>query len=252
MNRTKNHLTSKNYWENYYKNSQTNKANIVNVCSVYDKFWEQFIGENSKNKTLIEIGGFPGRYLAYLSSKFDLEPTCLDYNSDINTIESAFKIMDVHKYQIIQEDFTSYKPEQKYDYVLSNGFIEHFTNFNEILDLHIRYLKSGGKLLIMIPNMRGYIRIYKYMVDHPNLKVHNLKSMSLEVFKGFSLRHSLSVKHLGYFGTFPFNVHQKLNFIQNIIYKSHRILFKKVLNTFVERHPSSFYSSTIIAIFEKS
>ena len=244
-------LTTKQYWESYYKYNHANKEHIINVCSYYDTIWDEFIGNDNKNKTLIEIGGFPGRYLAYLSSRYNLTPTCLDYNSDKSQIESTFSIMNIRDYHIIQEDFSKFKPKQTYDYVLSNGFIEHFKNFDQILDLHVQYLKPGGKLLVMIPNMKGYIRFYKYLVDYKNLKIHNLRSMSLNVFKVFSSRHSINLKHYGYFGEFPHNVHQKLNIFQKIIYLIHRTIFKKYLNILVVRYPSSFFSSTIIVIFEK-
>ncbi len=246
-----NKLTSQSYWESYYKRNHVSKENIVNVCSYYDEFWDHLISENPDGKSIIEIGGFPGRYLAYLASKYTLEPTCLDYNSDILQIEATFKVMNVETYHILQEDFTKFKPINQYDYVISNGFIEHFENFDEILDLHLQYLKPNGKLLIMIPNMRGYIHFYKYLVDYRNLKIHNLKSMNLKVFKAFAKRNSLEVEKLTYFGDFPHTVHQKQNPIQNIISKSHRLLFKKGINQFVNRYPSANFSSSIISIFQK-
>lgn len=252
MNIKENALTTKKYWEAYYKHNHANKKHIISVCSYYDRFWDEFIGENSKDKTLIEIGGFPGRYLAYLSSKYGLEPTCLDYNSDVSQIESTFEIMGVDNYHIIQEDFTKFKPTQKYDYMISNGFIEHFKNFNEILDFHVQYLKPKGKMLIMIPNMKGYIRFYKYLVDYKNLKIHNLRCMSLSVFNEFAKHNNLRIIHLDYYGGFPYNVHQKLNIIQKVIYKGHWYIFKKWLNKKLIKKPSPYFSSSIIAIFEQN
>ena len=85
----KNKLTTQVYWETYYKNNHANKRHIIKVCSYYDRFWEQLFNKDSNGQTIIEIGGFPGRYLAYLSSKYYLVPTCLDYNSDVNQIEAS-------------------------------------------------------------------------------------------------------------------------------------------------------------------
>lgn len=39
---------------------------------------------NQPPETIIEIGAYPGRFLAYLSSKYSLEATVLDFNSDTN------------------------------------------------------------------------------------------------------------------------------------------------------------------------
>lgn len=244
-------LTTKPYWESYYRRRHSDKQHIIGVCSYYDDFWNVFLGSDSKDKTIIEIGGFPGRYLAYLSSRYSLIPTCLDYNSDISQIQDAFKVMDVSEYHIIQEDFTQYEPKTTYDFVLSNGFIEHFKDFDTILDLHMKYLNANGKLYIMIPNMRGYIWLYKKLIDSNNLDVHNLKSMSLNVFKSFGNRNRLKILHLNYYGGFPYGVHQKMNTFHRLFYTLHKHFFKKIGNTILKKYPSRFFSSSIIAIFEK-
>ncbi|WP_170309830.1 class I SAM-dependent methyltransferase [Seonamhaeicola maritimus] len=245
-------LTTQSYWEDYYSDNHANKQHIINVCSFYDDFWEIFIdSKSSVGKTLIEIGGFPGRYLSYLASKFKVCPTCLDFNSDRQQIEKSFEVLEVNRYNIIQEDFTLYKPQKRYDYVFSNGFVEHFEEYNNILDLHNSYLNKKGRLMLMIPNMKGYIKYYKKLVDNENLKIHNLKCMSLSVFEDFAQRNNLKVVELTYFGGFPFSVHQKLNLIQKIIFKIHRLVFKFFLNKYVHKYPSKYFSSTIIAIFEK-
>lgn len=247
----KNKFTTQEYWEDYYKGNRDNSEHIIKVCSKYDIFWEKLITDKSGGKKIIEIGGYPGRYLAYLAAKYEVMPICLDYNSDVKQIKSSFKSMNVDHYEILQEDFINYTPMEKYNYVLSNGFIEHFKNYNEILDLHLDYIEDDGKLFVMIPNMRGYIRIYKFLVDNYNLKLHNLECMTLKVFENFASRNKLKIIHLSYFGGFPYNVHQKLNIFQKLFYKGHHILFKKVLNYFVEKYPNPYFSSSIIAIFKK-
>jgi 2-polyprenyl-3-methyl-5-hydroxy-6-metoxy-1,4-benzoquinol methylase len=246
-----NELTTQSYWEGYYNKNHASKKHIINVCSYYDKFWKVIFEDNCQGKTLIEIGGFPGRYLAYLTSKYELNPTCLDYNSDISQLEASFKIMGVKQYTVLQEDFTKYVPKQKYDYVISNGFIEHFEDFDNILDLHSQYLKPGGKMLVMIPNKRYFRQVYGYLCDYKNLKAHNLKSMRLGVFKEFAKRHDLDVNTLQYYGGFPFAVHQRLNILQKIIYKVARLISKKVINPILMKYPSKYMSASIISIFEK-
>ncbi|RDK84810.1 class I SAM-dependent methyltransferase [Marinirhabdus gelatinilytica] len=246
-----NKLTTQDYWEAYYSKGTVNQRNIINVCSYYDHYWNSFIDKNKQKQTIIEIGGYPGRYLAYLASRYNLAPTSLDYNSDTDKIKEMFEVMEVKNFTILQKDFTVYTPEISYDYVLSNGFIEHFNNFEEILDLHVKYMKKNGKLYVMIPNMKGYVYFYKYLVDRRNLKIHNLKSMRKRVFKNFAERNDLIIGKLEYFGDFPHAVHQKLNPIQKIICKIHRFLFKRFLNKILNKYPSPYFSSGIVAIFEK-
>jgi SAM-dependent methyltransferase len=248
-------LTNKAYWQSYYKNSNTVKkvTDIVNICSYYDPVWDKiFTHDKNEKKSIIEIGGYPGRYLAYLSKKYNLMPVCLDYNSDTKEVEYVFELFGIKDYKILSEDLFKFKPVEKYDYVFSNGFIEHFEDYNKVLDLHLDYLKPGGALCVMIPNKRGYKRLYQQIVDVDNLKLHNLNCMSKDVFKEFAKRNNLKIEYLSYYGGFGFNIHGNSNFFKEIIVRSHRLMFKRFLNKYIERYPNRIFSDVLIGIFKKN
>lgn len=244
-------LTDRKYWEAYYNNSITSRDEIIRICSKYDEIFEILIKScyNPPAK-IIEIGAYPGRFLAYLSYKYSLKATALDFNSDRSKIIESFSSMGAVLEEIIQDDFLQYDPVRKYDIVLSNGFIEHFTNFNEVLDRHVKYLNPGGAMLIMIPNKKYLRKWYGLLVDYKNLKAHNLKCMSLDVFRDFAHRNNMIIKYLGYKGGFAYRVHQDLNIFQKIIYKIARAA-AIILNPFFEAHPHPFYSGSIVGIFQK-
>ena len=244
-------LTDQEYWEKYYKEAQTQKKQIITVASAYDEYWDILINnnENRNKKTIIELGGYPGRYLAYLSHKYNLTPTCLDFNSDKSKIEESMKAFEINDYNIIQADILNYEPQKKYDIVISNGFIEHFEDYKTVLNNHYKYLKEGGTMLVMIPNKRWLRKWYGFLVDYKNLKAHNLDCMKKETFEIFAKDNKLQLVTNEYFSGFPFTVHQKLNFCQKIIYRLTRFLFKKI-NPILEKKPSKFYSSSIISIYK--
>lgn len=244
--------TEKEYWENYYRKTKIHREQILRVCGRYDNFWDQLIQScQHPPKSIIEIGAYPGRYIAYLAARYGLEATALDYNSDRTKIEDAFAAMGVTNYEIIQADFLQYEPSRQYSLVISNGFIEHFENYDEVLDRHCQYLAPGGAMLVMIPNKRFLRKWYGWMVDQKNLKAHNLKCMHLNTFRRFADRNYLQIEFLDYFGGFPYGVHQKLNFPQTLIFQIFRRLFKK-FNPFIERFPNRFLSSSIIGIFHSN
>lgn len=244
-------LTDKKYWESYYESSKTGQAEIIRICSRYDNLFDMLVAAcDQPPETIIEIGAYPGRFLAYLSAKYSLEATALDFNSDTRKIKDSFTSMGGILTEILQTDFLKHEPTQTYDLVLSNGFIEHFTNFNEVLDRHARYLNQGGSMLIMIPNKRYLRKWYGLLVDYANLKAHNLKCMELNVFFDFANRNNLLIKHLSYYGGFAFKVHQELNFAQKVIYKIIRSVSKRI-NPFLEAHPHALYSGSIVGIFYK-
>ena len=81
----KNKLTDRGYWQNYYNITYSKKEQIETICGVYDDLWDTFIRnkDNGNQEKIIEVGAFPGRYIAYISKKYGLIPTALDYNKNI-------------------------------------------------------------------------------------------------------------------------------------------------------------------------
>jgi cyclopropane fatty-acyl-phospholipid synthase-like methyltransferase len=247
----KNNFTTQDYWENYYSKSSADRDTIVKICGKFDSLWDELVDHcHIAPKTIIEIGAYPGRFLAYLAAKYKLEATALDYNSDTVKLEDSFKTMGVTNYHIIQSDFLKYEPTEKYDLVISNGFIEHFDNYEEVLNLHANYLAPGGTILLFIPNKRYLRKWYGQLLDNANLKVHNLSCMHLGTFEKFATVNKLETIRLTYLGGFAYKVHQSLNLFQKIIYKLIRFLSMK-LEKKLAANPSKYWSGTIVFIGKK-
>ena len=140
----KNELTDRSQWESYYGERSDDVDKIIRICSRYDTYWQQLIDHNQNKEpdSLIEIGGYPGRYITYVASKYQLSPTSLDFNSDKSTIEKSFELFGIDDYDIIQADFLKHVPNNRYDVVFSNGFIEHFQDFPAVMDKHVSYMKE--------------------------------------------------------------------------------------------------------------
>lgn len=179
-----------------------------------------------------------------------MEATALDFTSDTSKISDSFASIGGILKEIVQADFLQHEPTQKYDLVLSNGFIEHFLSYDDVLDRHLSYLKPGGALLIIVPYKRFLRKYYGLLADQANLKAHNLKCMKIKVFRDFASRNGLVIRCLSYYGGFAYKVHQNLNLPQKVVYKVIRGLARK-LNPLLESHPSPLYSGSIVAIFHK-
>lgn len=241
-------LTSQHYWEDYYKASAEDRETIVKVCGAYDPFWKKFVGAcQQPPASILEIGAFPGRYLAYLSNRFSVRPTGIDFNPDQEKFARSLRSMGVDEFDYICTDFLAHVPSKTFDLVFSNGFIEHFTNFDEVLDMHVAYLKEGGAMMVMIPNKRFLRSLYGSLVDRKNQKAHNLRSMKLSVFREFAERNGLVIDFLDYYGGFPFKVHSDLNPFQKVVYHLTRFVAVR-LQAVIRRHPSKWWSSAIICI----
>jgi 2-polyprenyl-3-methyl-5-hydroxy-6-metoxy-1,4-benzoquinol methylase len=246
-----NEITDKPYWEEYYK-KQTADINLIRQNGkVYDKYWSICI--DTKTKSVIEIGAFPGRYLSYVADKYNLKPTGLDFQSDLSVIKKNFQVFNIDDYELINEDFLEWKPNKKYDLVLSIGFVEHFKNYEEVITKHFHLMGKNSKIFFHVPNKRYLRKLYGQIADRENLKVHNLEVMSFDVFKRIAEKHNMEIEVLEYFGPFQYGLHgEKPNFLRQFFFQSFRFLFKKLkLNSLVEKHPSKLWSSCIICIMKK-
>jgi cyclopropane fatty-acyl-phospholipid synthase-like methyltransferase len=241
-------LTTQQYWQSYYTGTDE-RSEIERICGEYNAIWEILINScERKPENIIEIGAYPGRFLAYLASRYGLRATALDFNPDFATFERTMSLMRVKNFQYINEDFIEFNPRERYDLVLSIGFIEHFNHFDEVMDLHCNYLKPGGAMLIMVPHMRYGQYIHRRIFDRENLEIHNRKCMKKSVFRRFAKRNRLKIQHLSYFGGFLTNVHKPLNGWKDIGNRIERRAFRLV-NPILTKFPSALYSSTLIGIF---
>lgn len=171
-----NQLTNKEYWEKCYED-------YVIPLGVGSGPVEQWIIDlikelNLSNKSIFEIGCYPGSYLKVFG-KYD----CLIGGIDIidKTKDLAKKLKKEYRVgTIIQGDIQEIVRHNGYDVVCSFGFIEHFINWEEILDYHINLANNNGYVMVTVPNFVGiFQRIFHQLVDGDNLKAHNLKAMNL-------------------------------------------------------------------------
>jgi 2-polyprenyl-3-methyl-5-hydroxy-6-metoxy-1,4-benzoquinol methylase len=191
-------LTQNEQWDDYWRSlllpceAKPDSNEIVSneILHVFDRI----IPQNS-TWAILEIGGAPGRFLAYLNRKYKFKVSSLDYShvgSEL-TCEN-FKLMglDIHAYE---GDLFSDKNGLKknaFDLVYSLGFIEHFQNIKEVVERHLLYVKPGGWLMIGVPHfIRTFSRLIQLFAPK-TYRNHNLFALDLynwEQFeKAFGLR----------------------------------------------------------------
>lgn len=184
----KNELTNFEFWENGWKSS---KVMFVPKSLYFDKYIiENFV----KNKSIIEIGGYPGLILAFIKLKYNSNVHLLDYYVDqdlINNIESC-NGLPKNSIQLINTDFFKYKTEQKFDFVFSNGFIEHFADTDDVIKRHIDLMSNKSQLLILLPNLRGLNGLIHKWFDPEIYNIHNIQSMDLVFLKNIMNQYNLS------------------------------------------------------------
>ena len=81
----------------------------------------------------------------------------------------------IHADAFSEEFLSEYKGS--FDMVMSLGFIEHFTDVEKAVGIHLELLKPGGTLVVEIPNLSGINRMVFRLFNRELLEMHNLRIM---------------------------------------------------------------------------
>ena len=85
-----------------------------------------------KKGTCIEIGCVPGAYLGYMAKK-GYEISGVDWDKRVNFMEHHARKKGYKTGSFYEQDVLKFYPKEKFDVVCSFGFIEHFSNWQQML-----------------------------------------------------------------------------------------------------------------------
>lgn len=196
-----NNLVSKKKWEDKYKYNRffvPMKDDSVRIW--IEKFLVSIKYEHKKN--VFEIGCYPARYLSVFG----------EHNYILNGVDIVDGVTDLKKWlsnkrycvgNISRDDFEKAKINEKFDIVVSFGFIEHFINWKEILTKEADLVKPGGYLVVSTPNFRGFIqRSLHYILDRDNYFDHNIEAMNMGEWEKVLLSRGFTLVSKNSFGGF--------------------------------------------------
>lgn len=209
-------IVDKTYWDKSYKDVVFKKHDTNDA--IY-KFIRKYIPKAVTEKNCLEIGSFPGTYLSELG-ELGYTLNGVDFNEkNTNELPQWLKSKGLNVGNFYSGDFRNVAINNQFDLVASFGFIEHFTNFLEIITLHDKYVKLGGYLIITTPNYRGLFRnlIYKILAPE-NYKKHYTPSMKPEKWASHLKSLNYKIIFKGYFGGYSIWIdYEKRNWFQKIM-----------------------------------
>lgn len=189
-------LTDKDFW---VENSNDEIYLDLNSDGMAE-FLKKYIPKSTEKAKAFEFGIYPGNYLNIIASK-GYQIYGIDYHPRLSDmlIERSKKISISN---ILNDDINTLKSNvNKYSLVYSIGFIEHFSNWEEILDLHVKLTEKGGTLIITCPNFRTLNqRIYHLLWDFKSYKKHYIPSMNAQKWKEILVKNDFEIIYNGYFG----------------------------------------------------
>lgn len=245
-------IVSKDYWSNFWSKY---KPEIV-TSVLFEDIFEKYLSYNPKLRC-IEIGCVPGNFLIFLHKRYGYRIYGMDYCDEFETLIENMKINGVRRYKIFKENFLFWNPALRFDIVCSFGFIEHFTNYEEVIEKHIHLLKRDGLLIITVPNFRyGQAILHILFKDFQNVvKTHNLTVMNPRTLKKLLEKKGLKIIFLNYYQTFDFwlvnpREGNSFNSIEKLLlWLIWRI--KTFLTKFKVTIPNKYFSPHIVCVAQK-
>ncbi|MBL4604831.1 MAG: class I SAM-dependent methyltransferase [Flavobacteriaceae bacterium] len=213
----KNELTDSDYWKESYLGTEF--FNMSKTSVIY-----QTIAKNipkGDGKTSLEIGIYPSTYSQVLGD-LGYEINGIDRIELVKTAMKKWLLSNNYNVgDLICDDFFTHQFEKQYDVVSSFGFIEHFKNFEEVLQMKLSLVKKGGHIIIETPNFKGKVqRILKKLLDKKNLDIHYIPSMDFDKWRKVLENHNFEIITEEYLGVFSLQTYdQKRNVIQRVIIK---------------------------------
>lgn len=247
-------LTDINHWKSFWGDQVLKEVKNAH----FSKYYKQYIPKHIiNNGSCIEIGAFPANNLIYVAKAFCLKPVALDFVDDKGYIAANMKFNNINDFEVINADFTKWVPVNTYDIVLSHGFVEHFSNYSEIIEKHINLLKDGGLLFLSVPSfttpfqMAARKLFYKKdflakVLSSHNTEIMNKKKMSEEITKH---SHKIDIVFVDYVDE------MKISFPTDNLRPFSKIplLFLKIFGRIFSftKISSSFFSPQLLAVVKK-
>ena len=149
-----------------------------NNVSITTKFWNNLIssGAMRKNSSILDIGCGDGNFLDILKKAGFKDLTGMDLFIDEENMIGGITI-----YQSSLEDF---KPNRKYDIIISNHAVEHMDKQLESFKCFENLVKDDGMIIIRIPIKSKPIwekyGVNWYQLDAPrNFFLHTIESIKI-------------------------------------------------------------------------
>ena len=150
----------------------------------------------------IEIGCGTGNYMVYLNKEFGYRVDGLDYSDHMDYVRANLLYNGIQDSELFNVDFFHFAPTKKYDLVLSGGFVEHFDDFEDVVRKHVEFVKRGGLIVIVVPNLTHIHRALYGLFEPKVLAVHRFPLMRRNVLRHTLETAGLKVLHCEYHKTF--------------------------------------------------
>lgn len=194
-------LVHQSYWDRSYAGMRPVMADANDPVR---RWIEAHVAPVKDERHAIEIGCFPGRYLAVIGA-LGYTVHGIDLTPEVKRMQQALDEMGLRTGLFTHGDFLQHPFARTYDLVCSFGFIEHFTDWQGVLLKHAALVRPGGTLLIETPNFGGWgQRLLHAALDAENFKRHHVPAMDPRAWSWLLEGEGFAIRDARCFGRFAF------------------------------------------------
>jgi SAM-dependent methyltransferase len=252
-------LTDKAHWKGVWKQIESvgNDGPLAWDDRTFDPILSKFLPVSSSMRAL-ELGCFPGTYMAYMHRRFGYRVSGLDFLDGLEAMRPGLGKLGVVPEKLIQADFLTDDLSETWDVVASFGLLEHFADLELVVERQCRLVGPGGYVVIELPHFRGVQYLLHRAFDERSLLTHNLASMRPELYERCLRRLGFRVLTCDYFRTFEFHVSSADNPLVDRRALSLRIAFRAAWAarnflrvTHLEHVPNRLFSPYIVVVGQR-
>lgn len=193
---------------------------------IFTSLFKKYLPYNTKF-TCLEVGCVPGSFLINFHKLFGYKIYGVDYSDRIDLFNKNMKVNRIKNYKVWKADILKFRPNIKFDVVVSFGLIEHFLDPAPYVTKMASLVKKGGYYIIHLPNFRNLQYIIHYLSNKDLFKTHYLEFMDANKLEELVKKVTpIKTLYSGYYGIiqdfpykniFPHNVLHNLSHSLNII-----------------------------------
>lgn len=253
----------KSHWDKTERNMDVEFqafAPTAGIRGYAKRMWSKELFEKSlraiagSDKKLLELGCGGSAFLPYFANEFGFKVFGIDYSE--RGCELARRMCDANgvSAEIVCADFFDAPPEWigQFDIVVTFGVVEHFTDTASTLSRFAKFLKPGGLMLTMVPNMHGLVGFGQKLLSRSVFDVH--EAIDPERLRSAHDDAALTVIENRYFLFVNFGVINpgtNLPLFKRFIFSSLRVMTGMVWaieSTFCSLPPNRFTSPYVICV----
>jgi SAM-dependent methyltransferase len=198
-------LTDEAFWDDYWSSlrlplavEKSSSLLVEAITDVLDRFLT-----SPRPFSVLELGGAPGQYAAYVNRRLGHAVTVLD-SSPVGCLKARenFALLGIEAKVVEGDMFAPPAELPRFDAVFSLGLIEHFDDVAVPVQAHAELVTPGGLLILGVPNYQGINEVLLRRLAPSFLAMHRREAMDLAEWDRFERELRLRRLFRAYVGGF--------------------------------------------------